>query len=133
MGLAVSPGRRLGLYPRSPPHHLNGLVIRAFLRHLLRHRRGQIEPSGIGGVPIAVEKPSAATPGLRTHCFHAYGKLNLAEFVWLNSSPPSLHCTASAVISTISSGKPKAFTPMRFMAGGGSPTYSWATRPQIGK
>jgi transposase len=89
-GLAISPKRRhLGLYLRCRPHNLNGLDIRAFLRHLLRHRRGPIDLLWDRGRPHRrreVQAFIAGHPRLRAHYFPSYApELNPAEFVWTHT------------------------------------------------
>jgi transposase len=90
-GLAISPRRRrLGLYLRCRPRNLNGLDIRAFLRHLLRHRRGPIALLWDRGRPHRrreVQAFIAGHPRLRAHYFPAYApELNPAEFVWTQTN-----------------------------------------------
>jgi transposase len=79
-GLAGSPRRRhVALYLRCRAHHVIGLDIEAFLRHLLRHVRGPIDLHRRREVRAFL----AAHPRLHGHDFPAYApELNPAEYVW---------------------------------------------------
>jgi transposase len=80
----------VGLYLRCRPRNLNGLDIRAFLAHLLRHRRGPLELLWDRGRPHRrreVQAFIADHPRLRAHYFPAYApELNPAEFVWTQTN-----------------------------------------------
>jgi len=86
-GLVVSPKRRrVALYLRCRPRNLAGRDIQAFLRHLLRHRRGPVDLLWDGGSihrGREVRAFLATHPRLRVHPFPAYApELNPAEYVW---------------------------------------------------
>ena len=83
-GVAVSPRRRqVALYLSAAPANLTGLAS-TFLRHLLRHLRGPVVCSGIGGIHRrATSRPSSPASPRCTSTFPAYApELNPDEFVW---------------------------------------------------
>jgi transposase len=86
-GLALSSRRRrLALYLRCRPRNFTGLDIRAFLQHLLRHRRGPVDllwDRGSIHRRCEVRTFLAGHPRLHVHYFPAYApELNPAEYVW---------------------------------------------------
>ena len=85
--LAVSPKRRrVALYLRLRRRNLTGLDVRAFLRHVLRHRRGAVVLLWDRGTihrRKAVKQWITAPPRLHVEEFPAYApELNPAEYVW---------------------------------------------------
>jgi len=85
--LTVSPTRRrLGLYVHFHPSNITGVEIIGFLRHLLRHLRGQVVLLWDGG-PIHKRRLVRAflrqQKRLHVYGFPAYApELNPDEFVW---------------------------------------------------
>jgi putative transposase len=85
--LTVSPAhRRLGLYLRVSEQTFNGLAVRDFVQHLLRHLRQSVVllwDRGTIHKRRAVQHALAAYPRLHPHFFPAYApELNPAEHVW---------------------------------------------------
>jgi transposase len=102
-GVTVSPSRRrLGLYIQFHTTNITGQEVLAFLRHLLRHLRGNVELLWDGG-SIHRRKDVRAflahQKRLRVHRFPGYApQLNPDEFVWTkakhdlsNSTPKDIH------------------------------------------
>ena len=85
--LAMSPRRRrLALYLQCRTRNLNGLDVRAFLQHLLKHPRGPVVLLWDRG-PIhrrkEVRQFVRQHPRLHLYFFPAYApELNPAEYVW---------------------------------------------------
>lgn len=85
--LSVSPKRkRLALYIRMRTRNLNGLDVRSFLQHLLRHLRGNIIVLWDRGKihqRLAVQQYIESHPRLHIEWFPSYApELNPAEYVW---------------------------------------------------
>jgi len=88
--LAVSPQRQhIALYLRFRQRNLNGLDVRAFLKHLLHHVRGPIVLLWDRGTIHRRREVKAflrAHPRLRVEAFPGYApELNPAEYVWTQS------------------------------------------------
>ena len=88
--MAVSPKqRRLALYVRLQTRSFNGLDVRRFLRHLLRHLHGPVVLLWDRG-PIhrrrELQEFIRRHPRLHIEPFPAYApELNPAEYVWCQS------------------------------------------------
>jgi transposase len=85
--VTVSPQRkRLGLYAQFHTSNIKGEEVLKFLRHLLRHLRGNVELVWDGGSihrRNIVKEFLAAQKRLHVHRFPAYTpQLNPDEFVW---------------------------------------------------
>ena len=86
----MSPAyRRLGLYVHFHPTNITGVEVIGFLRHLLRHLRGEVVLLWDGG-PIhkrgIVRDFLRRRPRLHVYTFPAYApELNPDEFVWTNA------------------------------------------------
>ena len=88
--LAVSPQRQhIALYLRFRQRNLNGLDVRAFLKHLLHHIRGPIVLLWDQGTIHRRREVKAflrAHPRLHVEAFPGYApELNPAEYVWTQS------------------------------------------------
>ncbi len=88
--LAVSPQRQhIALYLRFRQRNLNGLDVRAFLKHLLHHVRGPIVLLWDQGTIHRRREVKAflrAHPRLLVEAFPGYApELNPAEYVWTQS------------------------------------------------
>ena len=102
-GVTVSPSRRRwGLYLQFPTTDIAGQEVLAFLRHLRRHWRGNVELLWDGGSihrRHAVQAFLAQQRRHRVHRFPGYApQLNPDEFVWTKaqhdlstSTPTDIH------------------------------------------